>query len=111
MATFTQAKIHGHQCTLIFTGSHYYLHSEFYGILGQATRDYNKESVSLKTGIGASHFTLEVGNHHYSWPSSAIATAFKKVITKYESKYIKKEVSYEVKELDCANKTFDIKMI
>lgn len=110
MATFTQIKIHGNPCTLIFTGSHYYLHSSFYGILGQATRDYDKEGISPMTGLHTSHFTLEVGNHHYSWPSSMIATAFRKAITKEEQRYVKKQVSYEVKDMDCANKTLDIKM-
>lgn len=111
MALFTHTKIHGNPCTLIFTGSHYYLYSSFFGLLGQATRDYGKEGISPMTGLDTSHFTLEVGNHHCSWPSSAIATAFKKAITKEEQRYIKKEISYEVKELDCANKVLDIKTI
>lgn len=108
MATFTQTKIRGHQCTLIFIGSHYYLHSSFFGLLGQATRDYSKEG---KHPNYASHFTLEVGNHHCNWPSSLIASYLKRLIGLEENRDIDKEVTFDVKDLDCAKKTLKIEMI
>lgn len=110
MATFTQTKIRGHQCTLIFTGSHYYLHSSFLGLLGQATRNYAKEG-KQPDGNWTGHFTLEVGNHHCNWPSSLIASYFKRLIGLEENRNIDKEVTFDVKDLDCANKTLKIEMI
>lgn len=108
MATFKQTKIRGHQCTLIFTGSHYYLHSSLFGMLGQATRDYAKEG---KYPNCASHFTVETGNHHCNWPSSLIASYFKRLIGLEECKWVDKKVTFDEKELDFADKCLDIKMI
>lgn len=108
MATFTQTKLRGHQCTLIFTGSHYYLHSSFYGLLGQATRDYSRE---VSNPVHKAFFTLEVGNHHCSFPSSTIATAFKRAINKEENTYVTKMVEYEIQERDCANCNLKIEMV
>lgn len=108
MATFKQTQIRGYQCTLIFVGSHYYLHNSFFGLLGQATRDYDKEG---KYPDFTCHFTIEVGNHHCNWPSSMIASYFKRQIRLEERRHVAKEVTFDEKELDCTNKTLDIKMI
>ena len=108
MATFTQIKLQGHPCTLIFTGSHYYLHSSFFGLLGRATRHYNRE---VSNPVHKAFFTLEVGNHHCSFPSSTIAAGLKRAINKEENKYVEKIVEYEVQELNCASYNLKIEMV
>lgn len=109
MAEFKQTQLRGHRCTLIFTGSHYYLHNSYFGLLGRATRDYDKEG---KYPDFASHFTVEAGNRHCNWPSSIIALYFKRLIRHEERKWVaEKEVTFDEIELDCADKALDIKMI
>lgn len=111
MATFTQTKIRGHQCTLIFTGSHYYLHSSFFGLLGQATRNYAKADTNPVTGNAVGHFTLEVGNRRCNWPSSLIASYFKRLIEREENRYVDKEVTFEVKDFDGRKYNLKIEMV
>ena len=110
MATFTQTTIRGHQCTLIFTGSHYYLHSSYFGLLGRATRDYAKDG-RQPDGSWIGYFALEVGNQSCNWPNSVIASYFKRLIKREENRYVDKKVTFEVKDLDCVNKTLKIEMI
>lgn len=110
MATFTQTKIRGHQCTLIFTGSHYYLHSSFFGLLGQATRNYAKEG-RQPDGNWTGHFTLEVGNQYCNWPSSMIAAYFKRLIEREENRYVDKEVTFEVQDFDGRKYNLKIEMV
>lgn len=110
MATFTQTTIRGHQCTLIFTGSHYYLYSAFFGLLGRATRDYAKEG-KQPDGNRTAHFMLEVGNQYCSWPSSMIGSYFKRLIGREENRYVDKKVTFEVQEFDGRKHNLEIKMV
>ena len=110
MATFTQTTIRGYQCTLIFTGSHYYLHNSFFGLLGRATRDYANEG-KQPDGNRTAHFMLEVGNQYCSWPSSMIASYFERLIRREENRYVDKKVTFEVREFDGRKYSLKIEMV
>ena len=109
MATFTQIKLRGHQCTLIFTGSHYYLHSSFFGLLGRATRHYDRER---ETNYKKALFTLEIGNSRCDGGtlSGAIEAGFKRAINKMENTYVEKTVEYNVHTVDCDKFTLKIEV-
>ena len=111
MATFTQIKLQGHPCTLIFTGSHYYLHSSFFGLLGRATRHYNRER---ETDYKEALFTLEIGNSRCSGGTlskGTIEAGFKRAINKEENTYVEKTVEYNVHIVDCNKFTLKIEVI
>lgn len=89
----------GSEVSVIFTGSHYYFHNSYYGVIAVAERDYGKDSGS------ASHFTLSVGNRHTLGGSlsGAVESLVKRFITKSEQKYITKKVTYNTEEIDLAD--------
>ena len=103
-----KTKFRGSEVSVIFTGSHYYFHSSYYGVIAVAERDYTKDSGSK------SHFSLSVGNHHTiggSLSAGAVECLVKKFITKSEQKYITKEVTYFTEVADLANGSLSCEFI
>ena len=98
--TIDKTSCRGYEINVIFTGSHYYFHSHYCGIIAIAERKpYNFQD--------AQTFILKAGNRHLLGGSlgsvSAIATLCKKYINKAENQFIKVSVSYEVEEMDGAD--------
>lgn len=87
---FSKTRIAGNETTVIFTGTHYYFVTQFYGIVAVAERV--KE---LKNGKTA--FKVKTGNKYCeggSLTDSVVFTAVKKFILKSENEYIPVAVDF-----------------
>lgn len=104
----TKTSFRGCEVSVIFTGSHYYFHSSYYGLLAVAVRDYDREvSMDYQTGTGAaSFFTLITGNHNTiggCLGGSVVASLCERYIRKLEQRYITKSVSFGHSSQDLTN--------
>lgn len=89
---FFKTTLYNADINAIFTGSHYYFFSGWYGLICVAERDYTAEDG------GKCKFTLYLAENRRSggdW--QAFAKVAKKIITKAENKYISRSVDYIVK--------------
>lgn len=96
MEIFT-TKLQGVTVNVIFTGSHYYFHESFFGIFGVATRVLDACELEDKK------FHLLVGNIYtigYSSIEYAIERLMKRIINKWENKYVKRKIEYTVEIFD-----------
>lgn len=90
MAHFANIKIKGSEFYVVFTGSTYYLHSNFFGLVGIAERD-PEDSKKFSCTIGNSH--TEGGR----FTNDVIFSAFKKHIRKQENQFIPCNVEFTYK--------------
>lgn len=79
-------KINGEAITVIFTGEKYYFHSNYWGIVGIATREGESSDTKHKK------FSLIVGNDNID--RDKYVTAMKRYITKAENKSVDCDVEY-----------------
>lgn len=94
-------KIAGHPVAVLFTGSHYYFKSDFYGLICQATRTSDPGDVD-----GPAAFSLRAGNDHTiggRLTKSTIIAGAKRFINKSENKYISRKVIYQEDAQSCNN--------
>ena len=81
-----QIKINGDDITVIFTGDKYYFHSNYWGIVGIATRESDIiEHKHNKFSLIAGHKNV----YRYKY-----VTAMKRYITKAENKSVACDVEY-----------------
>ena len=79
-------KINGEAITVIFTGDKYYFHSNYWGIVGIATRESDiNEHKNKKFSLIAGHKNV----YRYKY-----VTVMKRYITKAENKFIACDVEY-----------------
>ena len=81
-----QIKINGDAITVICTGEKYYFHSNYWGIVGIATRESELSDTKHKK------FSLIAG--HKNVYRDKYVTAMKRYITKAEKKFIACDVEY-----------------
>lgn len=98
--TINNTSFRGYEINVIFTGSHYYFHSSYAGVIAIAERKpYNFQD--------AQTFEVKAGNRHLVGGSlgsaSAILANCKKFINKAENQFIRVSVDYELIEADCAD--------
>ena len=93
-------KINGESITVIFTGEKYYFHSNYWGIVGIATRKSDIRDCKHKK------FSLIAGNKNIY--RDKYVTAMKRYITKAENKYVACDVEY-VDSSEVCNHYLDIK--
>lgn len=79
-------KINGEDITVIFTGKKYYFHSNYYGVVGIATREIESDECDHK------RFILIAGNINIY--RDKYINAMKRYITKYENKFVACDVKY-----------------
>ena len=86
----------------IFTGKQYIFTNEFYGILAVATRKgFGKDEQNS--------FTLEYGNKHTlgcSLVDSVICSLAKSFIKKFENKYVSRDITFDVVNVDVNDKYY-----
>ena len=86
----------------IFTGKQYIFTNEFYGILAVANRKgFGKDEENS--------FTLEYGNEHIlgsSLGDSVVCGLAKRFITKFENKYVTRNITFDVVEVDVNDKYY-----
>ncbi|MBQ1570164.1 MAG: hypothetical protein IIZ78_03480, partial [Clostridiales bacterium] len=88
---FTRTKIKGHEVTVIFTGSKYFFHSHYYGLLAIAER------TAQDTDAGTAAFTIRIGNSHTIggfMGADDILPSIKRFITRCENQFISKRITY-----------------
>ena len=98
--TFNKTSFRGYEVNVIFTGSHYYFHSTYAGVIAIAERmPYQFQE--------AQTFKVKAGNRHLVGGSlgsaSVILANCKKFINKAENQFIKVSVDYELEEMDGAD--------
>lgn len=81
-----QIKINGDAITVIFTGSKYYFHSNYWEIVGIATREGELSDTKHKK------FSLITGNKNIY--RDKYVTAMKRYITKAENKFVACNVEF-----------------
>ena len=79
-------KINGESITVIFVGKKYYFHSNYWGIVGIATRESELGECKHKK------FSLIAGNKNIY--RDKYVTAMKRYITKAENKFVDCDVEY-----------------
>ena len=79
-------KVNGDAITVIFTGEKYYFHSNYWGIVGIATRKSDIREHKHKK------FSLIAGNKNIY--RNKYVTAMKRYITKAENKFVACDVEY-----------------
>ena len=94
-----QMKIGGDAITVIFIGNKYYFHSNYWGIVGIATRESDISEHKQK-------FSLIAGNKNIY--RDKYVTAMKRYITKAENKFVACDVEY-VDSGELCNHYLDIK--
>lgn len=91
-------KIGGHEVNVIFTGSHYYFHNEFFGLIAVAERDYATTEI---TDINKTTFRITTGNAYCdggSLSSSVVRTAAREHIQMQEARYLDADITYTYDE-------------
>ena len=86
----------------IFTGKQYIFTNEYYGILAVATRKgFGKDE--------AKSFTLEYGNKYTlggSLGCSVVCSLAKRFITKFENKYVARDITFDMVNVDVNDKYY-----
>lgn len=100
--TINKTSFRGYEVNVIFTGSHYYFHSTYAGVIAVAERIERETTPANET-----KFILRVGNRHLVGGSlgsiSAISANCKRFINKAENQFINVSVDYEIDEIDGAD--------
>lgn len=98
--TISTIKARAYEINVIFTGSHYYFHSSFAGVVAVAERK------GYKTDEERDTFILMAGNRHLVGGSLGGSTMFsvaEKFIRKNENKYVEHVTNFERVEFDGAD--------
>ena len=96
----TTIKARAYQINVIFTGSHYFFHSPFAGVVAVAERKVYATDEDRDT------FVLKAGNRHLvggSLGGSVMFSVAEKFIRKNENKYVEHVVNFERVEFDGAD--------
>lgn len=96
----TTIKARAYQINVIFTGSHYFFHSPFAGVVAVAERKGYAADEDRDT------FVLKAGNRHLvggSLGGSVMFSVAEKFIRKSENKYVEHVVNFERVEFDGAD--------
>lgn len=96
----TTIKARAYQINVIFTGSHYFFHSPFAGVVAVAERK------GYATDEDRDTFILKAGNRHLvggSLGGSVMFSVAEKFIRKNENKYVEHVVNFERVEFDGAD--------
>ena len=102
-----KTKLRGYDATLLYTGSRYILHSNYFGVLAIAERGYLNDSANYI-------FHLYVGNRNTlggSLTDSVIESSFKRLINSSERRWHCKEIEYRVKYVDNHKVFTDLEII
>ena len=86
-------------CFVVFTGAQYIFWFSGAGIFAIATRE-NAETVDP---CGPQTFTLLVGNEYGPAGNNETAQKCKQLITRLENKYVKKQITFDVKTAKLQN--------
>lgn len=103
MANFASITIKKEKTTVIFNGSVYYFHSNYFGLLAVATRDFEDENM----------FHISVGNHYTiggSVTADSVFEVVKKYVKKSENTHIEKTITFKRKDTDLANYNLSINL-
>lgn len=97
---FNTIKINGSETTVIFNGSCYFFHDNFFGLVCVAERDADNETL----------FHISAGNRHTIGATyqCGIIPAAKRFITRSENKWISKKVTFEETGKDVSDKYISI---
>ena len=101
----TTIKARAYQINVIFTGSHYFFHSPFAGVVAVAERK------GYATDEERDTFILRAGNRHLvggSLAGSVMFSVAEKFIRKNENKYIEHVTHFERIEFDGANYNIEV---
>lgn len=104
MANFSTITIKREKTTVIFSGSVYYFHSNYFGLLAVAARDFEDENM----------FHISVGNHYTiggSVTADSVFEAVKKYVKKSENIHILKTITFNRKDTDLANYNLSINLL
>lgn len=96
----TTIKARAYQINVIFTGSHYFFHSPFAGVVAVAERK------GYATDEDRDTFVLKAGNRHLvggSLGGSVMFSVAEKFVRKNENKYVEHVVNFERVEFDGAD--------
>ena len=97
---FFKTKLFGGEVNVLFTGPNYFFFNGFYGVICIAER---VDEVELSNPSGSqvwkSKFVLYSGHRDGNIEKESFAMA-KKIIEKYDQKYVKKTFEYEEKVVD-----------
>lgn len=96
----TTIKARAYQINVIFTGSHYFFHSPFAGVVAVAERK------GYATDEDRDTFVLKAGNRHLvggSLGGSVMFSVAEKFIRKNENRYVEHVVNFERVEFDGAD--------
>lgn len=96
----TTIKARAYQINVIFTGTHYFFHSPFAGVVAVAERK------GYATDEDRDTFVLMAGNRHLvggSLGGSVMFSVAEKFIRKNENKYVEHVVNFERVEFDGAD--------
>lgn len=103
--TISTINSRSYEINVIFTGSHYYFHSAFAGIVAVAARK------GYATDEERDTFILRAGNRHLcggSLGGSVIFSVAERFIRKNENKYVDHVVSFERIDFDGADCNLEI---
>lgn len=98
--TVSTIKARAYEISVIFTGSHYFFHSSFAGVVAVAERK------GYETDEERDTFVLMAGNRHLvggSLGGSVMFSVAEKFIRKNENKYVEHVVNFERVEFDGAD--------
>lgn len=92
---FYKTKLFGGEVNVLFTGSNYFFFHGFYGVICIAERVDNTElSNQSDEQVWKSKFILYSGHRDENIEKESFALA-KRIIEKYDQKYVKKTFEYE----------------
>ncbi len=100
----------GFEVNVIFTGSSYFFHNQFHGVIAIANRisgpdgfDTNKQSFEIVVGSSSC-----LGS---SLADCTVMAAVKRFVNKNENRYISVAVSYEVKKYDLSKGCLSVSFV
>lgn len=97
---FFKTRLWGSDVNVLFTGQNYFFFHGFYGVICIAERvDEVELSNTPDTQEWKTKFVLYSGHRHGDIEKESFAMA-KKIIEKYDQKYVKKTFEYEEKVVD-----------
>lgn len=106
-------KFRGNEVNVIFTGSHYYFISSYYGVLAVAERDYNATEFGWDKEKKTA-FKVTTGNHHVEGGSlggSVVSSLVKGFIRKADQKHSPVKIEFTDEVADLANGVINMEYI
>ena len=96
---FYKTKLFGGEVNVLFTGPNYFFFNGFYGVICIAERVDEVELSNPCSQVWKSKFVLYSGHRNGNIEKESFAMA-KKIIEKYDQRYVKKTFEYEEKVVD-----------